>query len=193
MRKTPHLHTWQSLLAQQRGDEQAALIAAGVGRRYAALLDQHPPFVRPAQARRLQQLILPGLALYQALQEYNPSPESCLTEIEQLFKASLFLNERRFVAWVNRLPFPFPLVRLMLRQIVDAGQETVEDSPQAFAFHVHQCFILDVLRFYQSPELTALYCKTDDWIAEAMPKVRWLRTQTLARGDAVCNFRWEKK
>lgn len=192
MRKVPHLHTWQRLLAQQRGAEQAALIAAGIAQRYAALLTQSPPFVRPAQTWQFHQLILPGLALYQTLQEFNPSPGSDLAETEQLLKASLFLNERRFVAWVNRLPNPFPLVRLMLRQMVEAGQGIVEDSPQAFAFNAQHCFILDVLRFYHTPELTALYCKTDDWIAAAMPKIRWIRTQTLAHGDALCNFRWEK-
>ena len=197
MRQVPYLHVWQHLLAEQRGDEQAAWIAADVLRSYAALLEQSPPFVLPAQTGRLRHLALPGLALYQALKKFSASPEDPLAETERLFKATLFLNERRFTAWVNRLPDPFPPIRFMLRQVerashVEAEQELVEDSPRAFAFNTHHCFILEVFRFYHAPELTALYCKTDDWVAEAMPKVRWLRTKTLGRGDAICDFRWER-
>jgi hypothetical protein len=145
----------------------------------------------------LRQLILPGLALYQTLQDFTAPYESCLAETERLFKAILFLNQCRFTSWINRLPDPFPLVRLMLRQVErtshdEAQQEIVEDSPQAFAFDTHHCFILYVLRFYQAPEFTPLYCASDDWVAEAMPKVRWLRTKTLGRGDAVCYFRLER-
>jgi hypothetical protein len=193
----PYLHAWQHLLAQERGAEQAAVIAADVRQRHAVLSTQRPPISLPAQTKRLRNLILPGLALYQALQVVNTCQESCLAETERLFKATLFVNERKFTALLNHLPDPFPIVRLMLRQVerashVEAEQEIIEDSPQCFAFNARRCFLLETLRFYQAPELTPLYCKTDDWVAEAMPKVRWLRTQTLGRGDAVCDFHWER-
>lgn len=198
MRHIPYLQTWRRLLVQQRGNEQAAVISAHIQRRYAALLAQPPPFALPSQTSRLHQMILPGLALYQTLKEFTVSQDDCLAETERLFKATLFTNEARFASWLNRLPDPFPVVRLMLRQVerathVEAQQEIVEDGPQAFAFNTHRCFLFETLRFYQSPELTPLYCKTDDWVAEAMPKVRWLRTKTLGRGDTVCDFRWERK
>ncbi|OGN93937.1 MAG: hypothetical protein A2Z71_08095 [Chloroflexi bacterium RBG_13_50_21] len=197
MQIVPHLNTWRRLLAQRQGDEQAALIAAAIQRCYAVLLDQRQPSLRPSQSKRLRQLVLLGLALYQTLKEFNTSQEGCLAETEHLFKATLFLNERRFTAWINHLPDPFPLVRLMLRQVerashVEAEQEIVEDSPQCFAFNTLRCFLLEVLRLYQALELAPLYCKTDDWMAEAMPKVPWLRTKILGRGDAVCDFRWER-
>ena len=197
MRKVPYLHRWRRLLAQQRGDEPASLIAETVQRRYAALLAQPLPFDQPFQTRRLRHLIFPGLALYQTLREFHTSQESCLAETERLFKATLFLNERRFIGWLNRLPDPFPVVRLMLHQIerashTEADQEIVEDSPHCFAFNTRRCFLLNVLHFHQASELTPLFCATDDWLAEAMPKVRWLRTKTMGRGDDVCDFRWER-
>ncbi len=75
---------------------------------------------------------------------------------------------------------------------VKTEQEIVEDSPQAVVFNTYLCFLLETLRFYQATELTPLYCKIDDWEAEAMPKLRWLRTKTLGRGDAVCDSHWER-
>lgn len=198
MRCIPYLSTWRRLLAQQRGDAQAALITAYIQRRYAALQCQNPHAANSSQRRRLNNLILPGLALYQALREANLSQDESLAETERLFRATLFINERRFAAWLNLLPDPFPIVRIMLRQVertahAEAEHEIIEDSPQCFAFNAHRCFLMESLRFYQAPELSLLYCKTDDWVAEAMPKVRWLRTKTIGHGDAVCDFRWERR
>ena len=173
------------------------MIVERIQQRHAALQRQKPQTSNSSQRRRLNNLILPGLALYQALRETALSQDESLAETERLFKATLFINEWRFTAWLNRCPDPFPVVRIVLRQIEkashdEAEQEIVEDSPQCFAFNARGCFLLETLRFYQSPELTHLYCKTDDWVAEAMPKVRWLRTKTLGRGDAICDFRWER-
>ena len=197
MQSVPYINAWKRLLAQQYNAEEAGLIAERIQQRYAALQRQKPQASNSSQRKRLNHLILPGLALYQALRETNLSQGESLAETERLFKATLFINERRFTAWLNRLPDPFPIVRLMLRQVerdahAEAGHEIIEDSPRCFAFNAHRCFLLEVLRFYQTPELAPLYCKTDDWVAEAMPKVRWLRTKTLGRGDAVCDFHWER-
>lgn len=197
MQSVPYLNAWKRLLAQQYNAEEAGLIAEHVQQHYVTPQRQQPPVANSSQRRRLNHLILPGLALYQALREVNLSQDESLAETERLFRATLFINERRFSAWLNRLPDPFPIARLMLRQVErashdDAEQEIVEDSPQAFAFNTHRCFLLETLRFYQAPELAPLFCNTDDWVAEVMPKIRWLRTKTLGRGDAVCDFRWER-
>jgi hypothetical protein len=70
------------------------------------------------------------------------------------------------------------------------AHEVVEDSALCFAANTYRCFILDTLTEYGAPELTTLYCKTDDWLAEALPGVRWQRTTTLAAGGECCDFRW---
>jgi hypothetical protein len=143
-----------------------------------------------------EQLIAPGLALYQTLLAgSNASQETILAEVETLFEASFFVTERRLVRLLNLLPNPFPLVRLALRQMtvdhyLPGASEVIEDSPDCFAANTTRCFILDTLTQHGAPELTRLYCKTDDWLAAALPKVRWLRTQTLADGGDLCDFRW---
>lgn len=78
-------------------------------------------------------------------------------------------------------------------EYLPGSQEIIEDSPDCFAFNVYRCFILDVLAEYDAAELTALYCKTDDWLAESLPGIRWERTRTLGRGDDCCDFRWCRK
>jgi hypothetical protein len=198
VRSVPYLDAWKQLLAHQHDAGETGLIAERIQQRYAALQCQKPQASNSSQRRRLDRLLLPGLALYQALREANLPQDESLAETERLFKATFFLNERRFTAWLNRLPNPFPIVRILLRLIeraahAEAEHEIVEDSSHCFAFNAHRCFLTETLHFYHAPELAPVYCKTDDWMAEAMPKVRWLRTKTLGRGDAICDFRWENR
>jgi hypothetical protein len=56
--------------------------------------------------------------------------------------------------------------------------------------NIYRCIILDVLSENNAKELTPLYCKTDDWLAQALPKISWERTKTLGYGDDCCDFRW---
>ena len=197
MQPVPYLNSWKRLLAQRHGAEEASLLAERIRQRYVALQDHKQPAATPSQRKRLNNLILPGLALYQAIRESNLSQVESLAETERLFEATLFTNERRFSQVLNRLPDPFPALRILLLLIersphTEAEHELIEDNPGCFAFNVHRCYLAEALIFYQAPELTPLYCKTDDWIAAAMPKVRWLRTKTIGGGDQLCDFRWER-
>ena len=103
--------------------------------------------------------------------------------------------ERKLVKLLNLLPDPYPLVRFGLRSMtknhyLPDASEVIEDNKTCFAANTYRCFILDTLTQYNVPELTSLYCKTDDWLAGEVPKIRWLRTKTLANGDELCGFRW---
>jgi hypothetical protein len=69
--------------------------------------------------------------------------------------------------------------------------ELLEDSEECLAFSNHHCIYLDVLSAYGAPELTALYCKLDDLMFQALPPtIVWRHSRTLARGDDECEFRW---
>lgn len=55
------------------------------------------------------------------------------------------------------------------------------------------CFYLDMLTEYGFPELTPHFCRLDDALAaEAAPSVRFERTQTIARGGTLCDFRYAR-
>ena len=96
---------------------------------------------------------------------------------------------------LNYLPNPFFIVRPVLKMMardeyLPGAQEIVEDSADCFALNVYRCFILDTLVKHNAKELTAIYCNTDDWLADVLPKISWERTKTLARGGDCCDFRW---
>lgn len=187
------------MLENSRSRSEVDVLVEEIRHEIRKLHAEEPRCKSTALKSQWDNLITPGLALYRALSaEGNKDRQAVLDEVEGLFQAMFFMPERRMVRLLNLLPNPFPLVRIALRRMTQneyrpGATEIVEDSPDCFAVNTYSCFILDTLTALGAPELTQLYCKTDDWLAAEVPKVQWLRTKTLANGDAYCDFRWCRK
>jgi hypothetical protein len=196
-RRMPYLDAWQRVLAEKRGEPEAAMLAVRLQTRYHDLYSNRPHFPQRALRAHLERNILPGLALYQTLRQQNDDQDAALAEVEALFEA-VFGQLRRPMALLARLPDPFAAFRKGAQWVIRLGFppegweiEPVEDSDRCFAYDVRRCFYLDVLTAYGAPELTALYCKMDDVMYQALPpSITWERTKTLGRGDDCCDFRW---
>jgi hypothetical protein len=193
----PHSSSWEKLLAETFEMPAATAIIKNAQMEYQQLLaDGSPIPVETTDLRNnLGTRIYPGLAVYRALFNLTPDTTSRLAIVEKLFRADFFRGMSFGIRILNVLPDPFPFIRPVLRlmtrqKYLPGSQIIVEDSPNCFALDTKQCFILDVLTALNAPELTVLYCNTDDWLSEALPRIHWLRTTTLARGDEKCDFRW---
>ena len=145
----------------------------------------------------LDWLILPGLALYQVLQEEGLDQGAALAETQELFEG-VFGRLATVPRFLATLPDPFDAFRRVARTAIRAGfppsgwdAEWTEDSDTCLAYNVRRCIYLEVLTSYGSPELTALYCRMDDLTFEGLPaSITWERTKTLGQGGDVCDFRW---
>jgi hypothetical protein len=190
---------WLSKLAESRGGTRSLELVAGIRARYKALLRDHAHVKTRYQRAQLRNLVLPGLALYLTLREDDrKTQEDALVVCETLFREAFFPFERRFIPLLNVLPDPFPLLRPALRWMcretyLPGSTQVVMDTPDCFAVDTFRCFILDTLTAAGAPELAPLFCKTDDWLAELLPKVIWKRTGTLAAGADACDFRWSRR
>ncbi len=196
-RRMPFLVPIQQALAEKRGPVEAATLAQRLQARFDELYAGRPRFAHPVLQAHLEQVVLPGLALYQTLLNEGLSQEEALAEVERAFEV-VFGRFIRKLGLMKDLPGSFTVFRLLARWVNWLGfppagwdRDTVEDGERAIAFDYHRCFYLDVLTAYGAPELTPAFCKTDDWLAaELPPAIRWERTKTLGRGDNVCDFRW---
>ncbi len=197
MPKMPHSCTWQKVLEKEHGAEQARALLAKAQAYYDQYRAMHAGETNRANQSVLRTRLLPGLALYRALLEAQDNRQKALAEMDGLFRAAFFTGMVPGIRLLNRLPDPFPIVKPVLKMMtrqeyLPGSQQVVEDSPDCFALHTFRCFIFDTLTAHGAPELTALYCSTDDWLAEEMPKIRWERTQTLGRGGERCDFCWRR-
>jgi hypothetical protein len=142
----------------------------------------------------LRDYILPGLAYYQVLKESGLSQEQAIERIDHLFDWFGARGQKRF-RLLGRLPFIYALLRLIIkpfmRQYPEPGWELewVENSPNAIRFNMKKCYYFKTLTDLGAPELTASFCRVDDLIYEHLsPRMIWQRTETIGRGDALCNF-----
>jgi len=197
MQSMPHSRRWKKLLAETLGKPAAHAIIRTAQVEFQQLMAAGSPIpVRTTNLRNnLRTRIYPGLAIYRALFDLTPDTTSRLDIVEKLFRSDFFRGMNLGIRLMNYLPDPFPLIRPVLRimtrqQYLPGSQMLVEDSSDCFAIDTKRCLILDVLTALNARELTVLYCKTDDWLSESLPKVHWLRTKTLAQGDELCDFRW---
>ncbi len=160
--------------------------------------------VGPRPARRalrihLQRVMLPGLALYQAVLDAGDDREAALAEMEHVM-AETVTGLRGLMALLRRLPRPFAIFRRVEPWVVRLGfpeegweMERVESSEDCVAFNVNRCFYLDTLTSYGAPELTRVFCDGDDVYFPALaPAITWERTTTLGRGGDRCDFRWRR-
>jgi hypothetical protein len=100
---------------------------------------------------------------------------------------------------MTNAPENFKLFRRLARLVTDKlfpapgwQYDLVQDDETGLAFNMRHCFYLDVLGYYGAPELTAVFCRLDDYLMRALPaSMQWKRTQTLAMGGDCCDFRWD--
>ena len=193
----PHARARRNLLAKSFGRVEAQSVISRAENLYAGFIQQVPLGTSSNGQKMLKGRLYPGLAVYRSLLEIVEDQEAVLDQMEPLFKASFVNNLLPGIHLLNLLPDPFPIVRYVMRKMAFGAdgvyeQEIVEDTPDTFAFNTHKCIIHETLLSHDAGELTPLFCSTDDWLAAALPKISWERTQTLGRGGDYCDFRWSR-
>lgn len=195
-----HAKTFERLLAAALSAQAAVEILSAAEERCRDLLTAWPGL---EAGPRMRKQVLPTLALYQALiLDAHLEKAEALDLLQPVFLETYFGFTRRGLLACNRLlarlPLhPFPLLRPLIRAMCLAEKETrpeiLVDNARSLIVHSRRCPILEKLSEMGAPELTLLFCASDDWLAGAMPGVRWRRTTTLARGGDHCDFDWERE
>ena len=195
----PKAAEYERALARALDGARAREIVNKAAERYNELHAGRKHYDNRALRRHLEEGILPGVALYQTVLDDPDTRQRAIDLMEAAFEM-LWMPKRRLMERLGRLPMYYWLMRaaiktMMRRSFPPEGWDTewVETSGDALAFNMHRCFYQDVLAGYGVPELTVLYCKMDDLTYEGVSSyLRWARTRTLGRGDACCDFRWER-
>ncbi len=200
--RMPNAKPWQRILAEERGEIDAAVFMARVQGNYEELKARRPIFDRTIFNLHVLHDILPGLALYLTLREDGLDEDAAIEKIDQIFDAWFTLYppvNMNVVVQMGSLIEDFDIFRRLTRFTVEKffpspgwQYKVVADNEHTYAFDIHNCFYIDVLSYYGSPELTPIYCRLDDILMDAFPEaIQWKRTQTIGKGADFCNFCWE--
>jgi hypothetical protein len=195
MKKMPYANKWQQILTEFYDTSRSKNLVSKAQAYYGMLHSHYANSKYSDHQATLNSRILPGLSIYRTLCDENHDQGKVLNEVEILFKRTFFTNRLQGMRLLNFLPDPFPIIKPVLRLMISTeylpgAQEIIVDDNDCFAINTYRCLILDVLTENNAKELTALYCKTDDWLAQELPRISWERTKTLGRGDDCCDFRW---
>ena len=193
-KRMPRLKAWRSALEQMdySQTEQFLVSAQGI---YDRLYASSTPEQNPALRRHLEENILTGLALYQALLGLDYDQEEAVELVRELFKQVTRPN-RLFFEFLGRTPLIYYLTRWSVRRFMESNfpaagwqVEWVELNSDRVAFNMHSCYYVDVLNRFDTPELVPLFCDLDDYLYEGVSKyMRWDRTQTIGRGNDYCDL-----
>ncbi len=150
----------------------------------------------PARKQHTEGSIYAGVALYQALQEGGRTPEEALALTDAIFQdvsqqgAKVLRALLRLPGLYRKVPALF-LTAAQKKYPPAAGfQMTFYDVGKYRArFDVTACPYHSTCQALGCPELTTIFCNTDDCCYSNMhPRLRWHRTQTIGRGGTVCDF-----
>jgi hypothetical protein len=192
------LSVWNRVLSETYGADKAHRLVDQIRQRYACLLVERALPENPILRRHTTGQILPGLALYQVLlEESGGDQQAALAQVERAFRAWALSKNQLLLAPLKILPIPFWMFKLAVNSLMSsfpaAGWDFnfEENSSGRIAFNGTRCHYLDTLTAYGARELTASFCKTDDVMAELLPRsVRFVRPHTLGRGDSLCDFQY---
>ena len=196
-RRMPFAYAWRKTLNKKKGKAYANHLIECVQSGYAALFSsQTKLYTRTFQIHHERDL-LPALAMYQALRDEGENQETALETAENLFNIEI-KSIKRFIELVGRMPFFFKLVRALIQPVMKVvfpqegwKAEWIDEIPQIIAFNIRGCVYFETLSAYGAPELGTIFCALDNFVFdEVSPYIRWERTQTIARGGELCDFRF---
>jgi len=65
----------------------------------------------------------------------------------------------------------------------------LQNDRNAIRFDMKSCFYFDTFSKFGASELTASFCRVDDLTyGDMSPHIKWQRSNTIARGEAYCDF-----
>ena len=159
------------------------------------LLSSRTPEADRALDSHRTSIILPAIALCRALEETGRDPATVRSVLEAFYSA-VFERTRRAYAVADRLPFFYPLLRILLRRAMrttyaESGwrRRWIEDSGARMAFNMETCYYRAALLEHGRGDLLPLFCALDDLVYGSMSRhVSFRRETTLARGGSLCDF-----
>lgn len=160
------------------------------------LIGSAPP-MSAAERQHVEGVILPTCAIYFAMGA-QIGKEDAYAYLRDFLYDSARTTGGRFAGFFS-IPGGRHLAMLVAGMFVQrrygtqAGfaSKTIESSPSRLQLEVWECTYLKWCEICGAPEIASLFCDCDDKALESVPKVRFQRKGTLARGDELCDFDFE--
>ena len=149
--------------------------------------------------KHISDFILPGFACYKALKETGINSEESFDFVsKEIHKTSA--RSGNFMRKFKKLPFAYGILRLFVKPIIKYGFPKEgwvviwkENSSKRISFDMTSCLYYEELKRRDALELCHAFCKSDHIAYDPLsPKIEFKRSGTIAQGNKVCDFCFEK-
>ncbi|MDO5733790.1 MAG: L-2-amino-thiazoline-4-carboxylic acid hydrolase [Eubacteriales bacterium] len=153
----------------------------------------------PAFATHLSKRVVPLLALVrQAMQDYQEDSSLIIPIVQEAYYALEVLPPMRIMAYLLRLPGVKHIFVKKVQEVTTSTYgpkngfkiEGTEWSKRRARFDVVACPYFEVCSLEGMPELTDVFCTSDEFFNDLHPRVHFNRSETLGRGDSRCDFEY---
>jgi len=196
VRRLPGASEGKKYFKEKFGNARTEAIFNAVQVQYSRLMNERMPAKNKILRFHEEHFILPGLALYLVLlDEYSGDTQAAMGDVEEVVRLTVLKQTRLLFAPLKWVRNPFALFRRGFKPVMKAFPakgwtiEYLENSPQCIAFNITHCYYQEVLTRLGRPELTGVFCRADDAMAEHFPpQVRFERSTTIGKGGELCDF-----
>lgn len=186
-------------LASKYGSEKAIIIFE----RASSILNYELNYMddrgNNAVRKHLSNFILPGFACYKALKESSINSEESFDFVSKEIHKTSELSGN-FMRKFKKFPFAFEILRLFVKPIIKYGFPKEgwaviwkENSSKRISFDMTSCLYFEELKRRNALELCPAFCESDHIAYDPLsPKIEFKRSGTMASGNKVCDFCFEK-
>ena len=188
LRKNPHFKALPGILAREGVDQDAFMLA--FRDRLSSLLSEHADDSEGLKEES-HHYILPAIAVYRTLQEITPNALLLFREmwLEGAKMGAAYLQKKAeddafLQDWIPSVTPKRTETGAFLFRIDHVNDHETE-------YHVLRCPYVQFCRDYGCPEIITVFCDSDDVsFGNIHPRLKWGRTKTIGRGDALCDFKY---
>lgn len=149
-----------------------------------------------SQMKTLTNTILPRIALYRILLNFEPNKNIVLDTMRKYMIDVVAESKHKSTAKMEKIPgfyYIYKTVFLKIMRTTDLQVSTQEDGKKYYNITITRCLWHDACVEHGCPELCPLFCDVDDVTYGGLHKIGFSRTKTLGYGGDCCDFHFFKK
>lgn len=149
----------------------------------------------PNQIKTLNNIILPRIALYKALNEFY-SQDEAYSIVKKYMYEVIGKNKNKSMKIMEKVPcfyFLYSKIFIHIMKTTDLQKSNTEYNKKYYNITITKCLWHDACVENGCHELCHLFCDVDNITYDGLKKIGFSRTKTLGYGNDKCDFHFYKK
>jgi len=144
--------------------------------------------------------MLPTIAMYLVLKKFDVTADKAYDVTSEVLQIACRKIQRKN-QFIGRLPLGYYLFKIFCKSIIAKQYpkegwdiQWIKYDENEIHFDMKSCIYLEITQKYNCPEICPLFCANDDiTLAGYKPAIVFERTETIGRGQNICDFHFKNK